>query len=204
MAGAAAGVCHAGWCSGDVASGSAGAGGRAGVSDRRTERVGPGRSTVTSRTDRVERGLARLGWIVGRNLQSEDRFAAGDERRIRAFAEEIVGRVPDVTLARGTQATEGLEQQTSTVPIVFVPVSDPVASGFVTNFARPGGRGQRHSEFRLVCYRDREELLVVLRASLLFHRSLNTIVTLHYGPRPVESIRIFENDVHLEYLAAVD
>ena len=84
--------------------------------------------------------LARLGWIVGRNLQSEDRFAAGDERRIRAFAEEIVGRMPDVILARGTQATEGLKQQTSTVPIVFVPVSDPVASGFVTNFARPGVR----------------------------------------------------------------
>jgi putative ABC transport system substrate-binding protein len=40
--------------------------------------------------------LARLGWIVGRNLQSEDRFAAGDGRRIRAFAEEIVGRMPDV------------------------------------------------------------------------------------------------------------
>jgi ABC transporter substrate binding protein len=73
-----------------------------------------------------------LGWIVGRNLQSEDRFAAGDERRIRAFAEEIVGRMPDVILARGTQATEGLKQQTSNVPIVFVPVSDPVASGFVT------------------------------------------------------------------------
>ena len=147
MAGAAAGVCHAGWCSGDVASGSAGAGGRAGVSDRRTERVGPGRSTVTSRTDRVERGLARLGWIVGRNLQSEDRFAAGDERRIRDFAEEIVGRMPDAILARGTQATEGLKQQTSTVPIVFVPVSDPVASGFVNKLR--AARRPRTAPFRI-------------------------------------------------------
>jgi putative ABC transport system substrate-binding protein len=83
-------------------------------------------------------GLARSGWIVGRNLQSENRFAAGDERRIRAFAEELVGNIPDVILARGTLATEILKQQTSTIPIVFVPVSDPVASGFVASFARPG------------------------------------------------------------------
>ena len=91
--------------------------------------------------------LARLGWIVGRNLQSEDRFAAGDERRIRDFAEEIVGRMPDVILARGTQATEGLKQQTSTVPIVFVPVSDPVASGFVTKLR--AARRPRTAPFRI-------------------------------------------------------
>jgi putative ABC transport system substrate-binding protein len=84
-------------------------------------------------------GLARAGWIVGRNVQSEGRFAAGDDRRIRAFAAELVGKMPDVILARGTQATQFLKQQTSSIPIVFVPVSDPVASGFVASFARPGG-----------------------------------------------------------------
>jgi putative tryptophan/tyrosine transport system substrate-binding protein len=84
-------------------------------------------------------GLSRSGWTEGRNLQSDSRFAAGDDRRIRAYAEELVGKTPDVIVTRGTQATAILKQQTSTIPIVFAPVSDPVASGFVTSFARPAG-----------------------------------------------------------------
>jgi putative ABC transport system substrate-binding protein len=87
----------------------------------------------------LREGLAKLGWITGRNLQSDDRFAAGDERLIYAFAGELVGRAPDVILARGTQATAILKQLTSTIPVIFVPVSDPVASGFVASFARPAG-----------------------------------------------------------------
>jgi putative tryptophan/tyrosine transport system substrate-binding protein len=84
-------------------------------------------------------GLSRSGWTEGRNLQIDYRFAEGDDRRIRAYAEELVSKAPEVIVARGTQATAMLKQQTSTIPIVFAPVSDPVASGFVASFARPGG-----------------------------------------------------------------
>ena len=50
-----------------------------------------------------------------------------------------MAKVPDVILARGTTATAILKQQTSTIPIVFAPVSDPVASGFLASFAHPAG-----------------------------------------------------------------
>jgi len=84
-------------------------------------------------------GMAKAGWTEGRNLDSDIRFSAGDDQRIRADAEQLIGKMPDVILARGTQATAILQQQTNAIPIVFVPVSDPVASGFVASFARPGG-----------------------------------------------------------------
>src|ERR1700730_726106 len=64
--------------------------------------------------------------------------------------------------------------------------------------------GQRRSEIWLVRYRDREELLVVLRANFFVHWPLNTIVTLHHRPRRIESIRIVKRDVHLHRLTAVD
>src|ERR1700681_4991672 len=64
--------------------------------------------------------------------------------------------------------------------------------------------GERRSEIRLARYRDREELLVVLRANFLVHWLLNTIVTLHHGPRRVEGIRIVERDVDLHRRTAVD
>jgi putative ABC transport system substrate-binding protein len=86
-----------------------------------------------------QEALSRFGWIEGRNLQSSRRFAAGDDRRIRAYAEELLSNSPDIIVARGTQATAILKQQTNTIPILFAPVSDPVASGFVANFARPAG-----------------------------------------------------------------
>jgi putative ABC transport system substrate-binding protein len=87
----------------------------------------------------LREGLAKLGWLIGRNLMSDGRFAAGDDRLIYAFAGELVGRAPDLILSRGTQATAILKQLTRTIPVIFVPVSDPVASGFVASFARPAG-----------------------------------------------------------------
>jgi len=87
----------------------------------------------------LQEGLARLGWIEGRNLQSTNRLSDGDDSRLRSHAGELVLASPDVIISRGTKATAILKQRTSTIPIVFVPVSDPVASGFVASIARPAG-----------------------------------------------------------------
>jgi putative tryptophan/tyrosine transport system substrate-binding protein len=84
--------------------------------------------------------LQRLGWTRGRNLQIDHRWGtAGDEERLRASAASLLASACDVILVNSTLATAILKRLTSTIPIVFVNVADPVASGFVASFARPGG-----------------------------------------------------------------
>ena len=83
--------------------------------------------------------LQQLGWIEGRNMQIDYRFALGNMARLRQYAAELVALAPDVILATGQEATGALQQATRTVPIVFVLVPDPVGAGFVDSLARPGG-----------------------------------------------------------------
>jgi ABC-type uncharacterized transport system substrate-binding protein len=83
--------------------------------------------------------LKELGWSEGRNVEYHFRWAANDPGRLRASAAELVALGPDVILAPSTIATVELRQATSTIPVVFVNVLDPVGSGFVASLARPGG-----------------------------------------------------------------
>src|SRR5262245_22789379 len=92
-----------------------------------------------SRNAVVLRGLQELGWIEGRNVRIDYRFALGNMARLRQYAAELVALAPDVILATGQEATGALQQATRTVPIVFVLVPDPVGGGFVDSLARPGG-----------------------------------------------------------------
>jgi putative ABC transport system substrate-binding protein len=84
-------------------------------------------------------GLHQLGWTVGRNVQIDTRWAAGDADRSRRYAAELIALAPDVILAPGSLTVGPLLQATRTVPIVFVHVPDPVGAGFVNSLARPGG-----------------------------------------------------------------
>ena len=83
--------------------------------------------------------LAKLGWTEGSNLRIELRWGAGDADRIRTLAKELVDLRPDVILSQTTVVTDALARKTQTIPIVFVTVADPVASGFTTSLARPSG-----------------------------------------------------------------
>ena len=84
--------------------------------------------------------FAKLGWTDGQNFRIDYRSTSGeDDSRARTLAMEIVTTAPDVILTTGTQFTAILKQQTSMIPIVFVTVADPVVSGLVASFARPGG-----------------------------------------------------------------
>ena len=87
----------------------------------------------------VQEQLAQLGWIVGRNLQLDYRLTEGDPSKISTYATELVRERPDAILAGSTAAVAALLRETRTIPIVFATVSDPIASGFVTSLARPGG-----------------------------------------------------------------
>jgi len=83
--------------------------------------------------------LQELGWIDGRNMRMEYRWAPGGADVRRKVASELIALAPDVILANGSGAAEPLLQATRTLPIVFVLVPDPVAAGFVDSLARPGG-----------------------------------------------------------------
>ncbi len=83
--------------------------------------------------------LAKAGWIEGRNIRFERRSGGVDFGRIRPEAADMISTSPDVIVCPGTPNTAIVKQLTSTIPIVFVNVADPVASGFVASFAHPGG-----------------------------------------------------------------
>jgi putative ABC transport system substrate-binding protein len=84
-------------------------------------------------------GLRQLGWIAGQNIQVDYRWAGGDIGLARSLAMEMVSTAPALILATGTEATLALHEATTTVPIVFINVTDPVAGGFVASLAQPSG-----------------------------------------------------------------
>ena len=96
-------------------------------------------ATEQSRQAAFRRRLDELGWRAGRNIQIDYRWAASNADRLRIFAKELVELKPDLIFAETTPATAAVLGETRTIPIVFVVVSDPVGSGFVTSLNRPGG-----------------------------------------------------------------
>jgi putative ABC transport system substrate-binding protein len=84
-------------------------------------------------------GLHELGWVVGRNLAIEPRWAEGRFERLPDLAAELVQLKVDVIVANVTQASLAAKHATSTIPIVMVGVGDPLGSGLVDSLARPGG-----------------------------------------------------------------
>jgi putative ABC transport system substrate-binding protein len=83
--------------------------------------------------------LQQSGWTVGSNISVETRWAGTASDDIRRHAAELVALAPDIILANGTSTLGPLLQQSKTIPIVFVQVTDPVGSGYVSSLARPGG-----------------------------------------------------------------
>jgi putative ABC transport system substrate-binding protein len=86
-----------------------------------------------------QQGLHDLGYVEGRNIRIEYRWADGKMERLPAFALELVGLAVDVIVATSTPAALAAKDATRTIPIVFVTAADPVASGLAANLARPSG-----------------------------------------------------------------
>jgi putative ABC transport system substrate-binding protein len=84
-------------------------------------------------------GLKQLGWIEGRNIRFDYRWAGGNVERMQSYSAELAELNPDLVLVGSTPALAALWRQTRTIPIVFVNVADPVGQGFISSLAHPGG-----------------------------------------------------------------
>jgi putative tryptophan/tyrosine transport system substrate-binding protein len=93
-----------------------------------------------SRVEAFQQALQQFGWTAPHNIHVDYRWAAGDDdQTMHRLARELVQLAPDVIVAQSTPSTRALQGETSTIPIVFVQVTDPIGAGFVTSLARPGG-----------------------------------------------------------------
>jgi putative ABC transport system substrate-binding protein len=84
-------------------------------------------------------GLKEAGWIEGHNLRTDYRWQVSNPERARAAVTELLALAPDVIIPGTTQMLDAVKHANSSVPVVFVNVSDPVGTGFVESLARPGG-----------------------------------------------------------------
>jgi ABC-type uncharacterized transport system substrate-binding protein len=115
-----------------------------GQQGERTRRIGvlmgypEGDPQAQANANAFRQGLHSLGWIGGRNIRIDYRWAGADPEKARTLAKELIGMMPDVIVPSTNQVTRVVQQETRTIPIVFVFVGDPVGSGFVASLARPG------------------------------------------------------------------
>jgi putative ABC transport system substrate-binding protein len=136
----------------------------------------------------LHRGLRELGWVNGRNVQIDHRWAAGNPRQTAAFAQELLALKPDVIVAHTTPSVLALRKETDTIPIVFVQISDPIGTGFITNLARPGGNITGFTNFESSMVGKWVEMLKemapgISRIAFLFNPQTAPYVTRFYqGP----------------------
>jgi len=121
--------------------------------DRTTRRIAvlmpfaPDDPEALLRVAALEQGLRDLGWVDSRNIHVDYRWATEDADRLRDEAAALVATAPDVIVANSTPVVAELRKLTTTLPMVFVQVTDPVGSGFVPNLSRPGGNATGFTNF---------------------------------------------------------
>ena len=96
------------------------------------------RSAGVARYDAFRQGLRELGYVEGKTIVVERRYAEGKQNRLSALVAELVRLKVDVIVTGSPSATRSAKQATSTIPIVMLADDDPVGSGFVASLARPG------------------------------------------------------------------
>ena len=96
-------------------------------------------SAIAERTEAFQQGLRELGYVEGKSIVIEYRYAEGKLERLPTLAAELVRLKVDVIVTAGPAATRPAKEATVTIPIVMGQVNDPVGNGFVASLARPGG-----------------------------------------------------------------
>ena len=133
-------------------------------------------------TDAVRAGLRELGYVEGRNIVIEYRWAEGNAERLKAMAAELVALKVDVMITHGIVGTRAALQATTTIPIVMADGPDLVAVGLVASLARPGGNLTGSTSFQTEIHAKRLELLKetlprITRAAVLWNPSNPTHLT---------------------------
>ncbi len=141
-----------------------------------------------------EKKLGELGWLPGKNLEIDIRWAAGRPEKIKSYAAEFASRPPDVILATSTPVTAALHEAIASTPIVFVVVTDPVGNGFVTNLRRPGGNITGFTNFEVSMGGKWIETLKeiappVTRIGVMFNPANEPEVRAYYGPSIEDAAR---------------
>ena len=101
--------------------------------------LGTSPSAIAARIEAFRQGLREVGYVEGKNIVIEWRYAEGKPERMSELAAELVRLKVDIIITGGAPATRAAKEATSTIPIVMTQAGDPVASGFVASLARPGG-----------------------------------------------------------------
>ena len=149
-----------------------------------------------SSIDAFRQALDDLGYIEGKNVRFEYRYAKGDNERLPELANDLVSLNVDVILTWGTDAVLAAKQATTTIPIVMGVIGDPLGIGIVTNLAHPGGNVTGCSLDSAELEAKRLQLLKEVvpglsRVAILFNP------TNHYMPLALESARKGAQVLHL-------
>ena len=116
-------------------------------------------SSESTRADAFRQGLSELGYVEGKNIILDYRYAEGKFERLADLAAELVHLKVDVILTVGVPPTRAAKQVTTTIPIVMAGGSDPVRTGLIASFARPGGNVTGLSDLNVDLITKRLELL---------------------------------------------
>ena len=146
--------------------------------------------------DTFRQAVNNLGYIEGKNVRFEYRYAKGHNERLPELANDLVGLNVDVIVTWGTDAVLAAKQATTTIPIVMGAIGDPLGNGIVTNLAHPGGNVTGCSSRAAELGSKRLQLLKeavpgLSRVAILFNP------TNHYMPRALQSAREGAQTMHV-------
>lgn len=153
--------------------------------------------------------LPTLGWVEGRNLTVDVRYAKGDPSRARELAAELLRQGPDVMVSNSNLVTSILQTEVHAIPLVFISVSDPVGSGFIKELARPGGNITGFANFQPSMgskwlEKLREMAPLVERVGLLLHPEPPNLGYLKSAQEAAASLRIGLADLSVHDAAEIE
>ena len=146
---------------------------------RRIGFLGNGTSaTVSAQLQAFQQGLGALGWIEGRDVVIEYRWAEGSPDRLPALMTDLVNSKVEIVVLSGTPALRAAQQVTATLPVVFVVLGDPANQGLVSSLARPGGN--------MTGVASQFEQLITKQLQLLMEAlpNLSSVAILHQSGTP--------------------